>query len=71
MANDLLRCQERVVADVIDRNFDADWPPLRPVKSQLSSGAPGFGFDPPGWFAKQRLLGRVKDPRLVAVEDDR
>ena len=71
MANDLLRREQGVVADVVDRNLDADRSPLCSVKSQLAGCSPGLGFDSFGWFAKQSLLGWIKHPRLIAIEGDR
>lgn len=52
VANDLLRRQQRVVADVVNRGLDADRSPLRTIKSKLAGGAPRFRFDPMGRFAK-------------------
>lgn len=71
VANDLLGRQQRVVADVVNRDLDADRSPLRTIKSKFASGAPRFRFDPTGWFAKQCLLRRIEHPRLIAVECDR
>ncbi|KAA1258162.1 hypothetical protein LF1_06770 [Rubripirellula obstinata] len=70
VADDLLRRQQRVVADVVDRDSDADRSPTCSIETQLAGGAPGLGFKSFGWFAKQRLLGRVDDPRPVPIERD-
>ncbi len=70
MTNDLLRCEECVVADVVDCDADADRSPARAVKAEFACGAPGFGFESLSRFAKQRLLWWVDDPRAAAVEGD-
>lgn len=70
MTNDLLRCEECVVANVVDCDLDADRSPTRAIESEFAGGAPGFGFESLGRFAKQRLLRRVDDPGAATVERD-
>ncbi|MFN3193913.1 MAG: hypothetical protein ACE361_25605 [Aureliella sp.] len=70
MTDDLLRCQQCIVANIVYRNFDTDRPPLRSIEPQFASRSPGLGFDSFGWFAEQGLLRRVENPRLVTVEGD-
>ena len=70
VADDLLRREQRVVADVVDRDSYAERSPACSVETQLASGAPGLGLESFGWFAKQRLLGRVDDPRPMTIERD-
>jgi hypothetical protein len=70
VADDLLAWQQRVVAHVVDRDFDAERFPSVTVESQFAGHPPGFGFESLGWFAKQSLLGRVDDPGSVSIEID-
>ena len=70
VTNDLLRCEQCIVAYVVHRDFDTDGPPLRSVEPQLAGRSPGLGFDSFGWFAEQGLLRRVENPRLVTVEGE-
>jgi len=70
VTDDLLRCQQCVVANVVHRNFDTDRPPLPSIETQLAGRSPGLGFNSLGWFAEQSLLRRVENPRLVTVEGD-
>lgn len=70
VADDLLRREQRVVADVVDRDADAERSPACSVETQLTSGAPGLGFESFGRFAKERLLGRVDDPGPMPIERD-
>lgn len=51
VTNDLLRREECVVTDVVDRDADADRSPARAVKAEFAGGAPGFGFESLGRFA--------------------
>lgn len=67
---DLLRCEQCVVAYVVNCDFDADRSPLRSVETQFAGRSPGLSFDSFGWFAEQGLLRRVENPRLVTVECD-
>ncbi len=70
MANDLLRRQQSVVADVIDRYARTDRSPLTSFETQLSGRAPGFRFDSMSWFAQQRLFRRIEEPSPASVECD-
>ncbi|TWT51024.1 hypothetical protein Pla22_38000 [Rubripirellula amarantea] len=70
VADDLLRREQGVVADVVDRDSDAERSPACSVETQFAGGAPGLGLESLGWFAKQRLLRRVDDPGTVAIKVD-
>ena len=70
VTNDLLRCEECVVANVVNCDADADRSPACAIKAEFAGGAPGFGFESLGRFAKQRLLWRVDDPGAAAGEGD-
>ena len=70
VTDDLLRREQRVVANVVDRDSDAERSPACSIETQLAGGAPGLGFESLRWFAKKRLLGRVDDPRPVTIERD-
>ncbi|KAA1258267.1 hypothetical protein LF1_07830 [Rubripirellula obstinata] len=70
VADDLLRREQRVVADVVDRDSYADRSPTSSIETQLTGGAPGLGFESLGRFAKERLLGRVDDPRAMTIKVD-
>jgi hypothetical protein len=70
VTNDLLRCEECVVAYVVDRDADADCSPACAVEAEFAGVAPRFCFKSLGRFAKQRLLWRVDDPGAAAVEVD-
>jgi len=70
VTNDLLRREECVVADVVDRDADADCSPACAIEAELASGSPGLGFESLGRFAKQRLLRWIDDPGAAAVERD-
>ena len=60
MANDLLARQKCIVTDVVDRDDSTRCDPCSTNKSEFTCRAPGFAFDAPAWFAKERLLGRVE-----------
>ena len=70
VTNDLLRCEECIIANVVNCDADADRSPACAVEAEFTSGAPGFGFESLGRFAKQRLLRWVDDPGSAAVEGD-
>ena len=70
VTNDLLRCEQCIVAYVVNRDFDTNRPPLRSVEPQFAGRSPRLGFDSFGWFAEQGLLRWVENPRLIAVEGD-
>lgn len=70
MTNDLLRREECVVADVVDRDADADRSPACAIETEFAGSAPGFGFESLGRFAKQCLFWRIDDPGASAVECD-
>ena len=70
VTNDLLAGQQRVVAHVVDRDFDPDRFPGVTVEPELAGHSPGFGFQPLCRFAEQRLLRRFNDPRSMSVEVD-
>ena len=70
VTNDLLRCEECVVADVVNCDADADRSPACAIEAEFTGGAPGLGFESLGRFAKQRLLRRVDNPGAAAVEGD-
>ena len=70
VTNDLLRCEEGVVADVVYCDADADRSPARAIEAEFAGGSPGFGFESLGRFAKQRLLWWIDNPGAAAVEGD-
>lgn len=70
VTNDLLRCEECVIADVVNCDADADRSPASAIEAEFTGGAPGLGFESLGRFAKQRLLRRIDDPGAAAVEGD-
>ena len=51
MADDLLACQKGIIADVVDRDADADRSPTRAIEAEFAGGSPGFGFESLGRFA--------------------
>lgn len=68
MSDNLLACKERVVADVVDRHDRSTRNPASTQKPQFPCRSPRLGLDPLGWNAEQRLLGRIEQPRVVAIE---
>ncbi len=70
MANNLLACEQCVVADVVDGDLHADWRPSTSGVTQLASHAPRLRFDTTKWFAEQRLLGWIDNPGTIAIVGD-
>lgn len=70
MADNLLACQKGIVTDVVDCDLYSDRCPDSVGISQFTSHAPAFGLEPRDGLAKQRLLGRVDDPRAIAIVGD-
>lgn len=52
MTNDLLACQKRIVADIVDSDLYSDRCPDAIGKTQLTSHAPALGFETRDWFAE-------------------
>ena len=70
MTNDLLACQKRIVADVVDRDLYSDRYPDAIGKPQFTSHAPALRLEPRHWFAEQSLFRRIDDPGTIAIVSD-
>ena len=70
MPDDLLACQQSIVAHVVDRDHRSDRSPPPLYKSQLTGRSPRLGLDTPCRHTKERLLRRIQEPRFLTVEGD-